>query len=86
MKVGVAGLLVAVLRDGVGDNDGRQEIVGSAVAHLDFWLLDSLDLPTGKKLFHLGGQMELNITIVEGFSAVYPAQIMQCHLVHRNEK
>ena len=39
VEVGVAGLLVAVLRDGVGDDDRREEVVSSAEFELlDRWL------------------------------------------------
>ena len=38
VEVGVAGLLVAVLRDGVGDDDRREKVVGS----VEFALLDKL--------------------------------------------
>ena len=40
MEVGVAGLLVAVLRDGVGDDDRSEEVVSSVVEFelLDRWL------------------------------------------------
>ena len=34
VEVGVAGLLIAVLWDGIGDNDGREESVSSARKYL----------------------------------------------------
>ena len=36
VEVGVAGLLIAVLWDGVGDDDGREEIVSSARRDLTY--------------------------------------------------